>query len=113
MKRLPILLLIIATGCGRNVLVPAPFVPPPQHDATVAIKAIVDSNIPPEQKPLLVHEILDANTKSYQSALDASIRAYNDLMARLNNQGQNIKDALFQVLAVLSAVASLTLQAAK
>ena len=113
MKRLLALSLLLLTGCGKNVLVPAPFIPPAQQDVTPAVQAIVQSNIDPAQKPLLVHEILDANRMSYQAALDASVKAYNDLVARLNQQGQNLKDVVLQVLGVLAGVASLTLQAAK
>jgi apolipoprotein N-acyltransferase len=84
------------TACQRAVTIPAP------TDPTAAVTAIVQSNIPETQKQITLRELLDHMERQYRAELE-----------RADRTGTNVRDVIYQVIAVISSIVGLTLAATK
>ena len=91
MKRiLAVLFLVLFTGCAKQIIIPPP-------DTVSQIKAVTaDTTLAPETKSVLIQQV---------------IQEYKDWLARLDNQGKNIKEIILQILGVAAATTTAVLAA--
>ncbi len=97
------LLIILFSGCARQVTIPQPVVPP-IPELTIVV-SVIDSTLEPAQKPVMGQRVLEAEQQMHRANLDATERMYQQgLMAIKESQTSLWKTILEGSLAVVGVV---------